>query len=64
MDEKKTKMTRREFLRAAGFASVRAFDATPFFGKSATMKPGHRTIYLARKGAAPGRRLLAPSNSL
>jgi len=41
----------RGTLRETGFVSVRAWDATPFFGKSATMRPGYRTIYLARKGA-------------
>jgi len=40
----------RATLREAGFESVRAWDAAPFFGKSAIMRPEYRTIYLARKG--------------
>jgi SAM-dependent methyltransferase len=44
----------RGTLREAGFGAVRGWDATPYFGESPTMQPGHRTIYLARK------RTLAP----
>ena len=41
----------RKALCAAGFVSVRAWDATPFFGKSPTMQPGYRTVYLAKMRA-------------
>lgn len=39
---------RRTFLEA-GFAQLRAWDATPFFGKNSPVGPGCRTVYLARK---------------
>lgn len=40
---------RSELLRA-GFESVRAWDATPFFEGDPMMRPGCRSLYLARKG--------------
>ena len=39
----------RQSLRAAGFASIRAWDATPFFAGNPFVHRGYRTIYLARK---------------
>jgi SAM-dependent methyltransferase len=39
-------------LRASGFDRVRAWDAAPFFGTNAVVKPGCRTVYLARKARA------------
>jgi SAM-dependent methyltransferase len=39
----------RSTLRDAGFGPIRSWDAGPFFGKTAGVRPGHRTIYLARK---------------
>ena len=41
----------RDSLRQAGFDRVRAWNATPFFGRAVKMYPGCRTFYLARKGA-------------
>ena len=37
----------RAALRSAGFASIRAWDSAPFF--RSVVKPGCRTVYLARK---------------
>jgi SAM-dependent methyltransferase len=45
-----TSLEIRAVLRATGFDRVRAWDATPFFGKTARIWPGCRTYYLARKG--------------
>ncbi len=39
----------RNTLRAAGFDRVRAWDAAPFWRGDPIMRPGCRTIYLARK---------------
>jgi SAM-dependent methyltransferase len=39
----------RDTLRQAGFDRIRAWDATPFFGKLPYIHEGCRTIYLARK---------------
>lgn len=39
----------RHALRAAGFDTVRAFDAAPFFAGDPKIEPGCRTFYLARK---------------
>ena len=36
-------------LHAAGFDRIRAYDATPFFTNDPMIRPGRRTIYLARK---------------
>jgi SAM-dependent methyltransferase len=41
----------RRTLRQAGFATVRAFDATPFFTGDRLIRPGCRTFYLARKAS-------------
>lgn len=41
----------RTALRAAGFTSVRAWDAAPLVSGAIGIRPGHRTFYLARKGA-------------
>jgi SAM-dependent methyltransferase len=40
----------RSVLKTAGFDKVRAWDAAPFF-KSPVVKPGCRTLYLARKAS-------------
>lgn len=39
----------RGALRQAGFHRVRAWDAAPFFKNDPVMRPGYRTVYLARK---------------
>jgi SAM-dependent methyltransferase len=39
----------RGTLRREGFATIRAWDAAPFFQSLASVRPGHRTFYLARK---------------
>ena len=39
----------RATLKAAGFATVRMWDASRFFPEEAMIGRGHRTIYLARK---------------
>lgn len=39
-------------LRDAGFDRMRAWDATPFFGNNSVVRPGCRTVYLARKASA------------
>ena len=39
----------RRTLRDAGFDPVRAWDATPFFEHNPLIRPGCRTVYLARK---------------
>jgi SAM-dependent methyltransferase len=39
----------RRTLRAAGFDQVRAWDCTPFFKSNPLIRPGCRTVYLARK---------------
>jgi len=39
----------RESLRAAGFASVRCWDAAPFFRGYPDFAPGCRSVFLARK---------------
>jgi len=39
----------RRALRAAGFDGVRAWDCTPFFESNPLVRPGCRTVYLARK---------------
>lgn len=39
----------RGYLRQAGFDKVRAWDAKPFFPNDPLIRPGHRTIYLARR---------------
>jgi SAM-dependent methyltransferase len=45
-------------LQKAGFGSVRAWDAKPFFGSDCVVKRGYRTIYLARlTGGLAGRQL-------
>ena len=36
-------------LREAGFRRLRAWDATPFFTNNPLIRPGCRTVYLARK---------------
>lgn len=36
-------------LQQAGFDRVRAWDAAPYFGDNSFIKPGCRTVYLARK---------------
>jgi SAM-dependent methyltransferase len=43
----------RSIFREAGFDSVRAWDAAPFFKGNPTFRRGYRTIYLARNGTAP-----------
>jgi hypothetical protein len=35
-----------------GFDRVRAWDATPFFKDNPLIRPGCRTVYLARKASA------------
>lgn len=40
----------RGALREAGFEPVRGWDATPFFEDNPMIRPGCRTVYLARKG--------------
>lgn len=42
----------RRTLHAAGFESVRAWDAAPFFKDDPLIRPGCRTVYLARKSSA------------
>ncbi|MGD0872704.1 MAG: class I SAM-dependent methyltransferase [Bryobacteraceae bacterium] len=42
----------RRRLRAAGFDRLRAWDASPFFQDNPLMRPGGRTVYLARKASA------------
>lgn len=42
----------RRTLRDAGFERLRAWDASPFFKDNALMRPGCRTVYLARKASA------------
>ena len=39
----------RRTLRAAGFDRVQAWDAAPFFTGDSLIRPGCRTVYLARK---------------
>ncbi len=39
----------RRTLRKVGFDQVRAWDSTPFFKSNPLIRPGCRTIYLARK---------------
>lgn len=39
----------RRTLREAGFDQVRAWDCTPFFKNNPLIRPGCRTVYLARK---------------
>lgn len=41
----------RETFRDAGFDRIRGWDATPFFEGNPIMRPGCRTLYLARKAA-------------
>jgi SAM-dependent methyltransferase len=41
----------RATLRAAGFTSVRGWDAAPLVNNACGIRPGHRTFYLARKAA-------------
>ena len=40
----------RQSLRSAGFASIRAWDAKPFFAGNPFVRRGYRTIYLAKVG--------------
>ncbi|UWZ83270.1 class I SAM-dependent DNA methyltransferase [Occallatibacter riparius] len=40
-----------EALTAAGFESIREWDATPFFGAKSPVGPGCRSVYLAQKPA-------------
>jgi SAM-dependent methyltransferase len=40
-------------LREAGFGRLRAWDAAPFFVNDPLIRPGCRTVYLARKSSAP-----------
>ncbi len=42
----------RRTLHSAGFESVRAWDAAPFFKDDPLIRPGCRTVYLARKSSA------------
>jgi SAM-dependent methyltransferase len=42
----------RRALREAGFDRLRAWDATPFFQGNPLIRPGCRTVYLARKASA------------
>jgi SAM-dependent methyltransferase len=44
-----TEAEMRDALCKAGFDSIRAFDATPFFTGDPKINPGCRTFYLARK---------------
>ena len=39
-------------LQEAGFDRLRAWDATPFFKNDPLVRPGCRTVYLARKSSA------------
>jgi SAM-dependent methyltransferase len=39
----------RDALHAAGFRSIRQWDAAPFFKDDPFVRPGYRTFYLARK---------------
>jgi SAM-dependent methyltransferase len=39
----------RGALRAAGFGRIRGWDGAPFFAGSPPIKPGCRTVYLARR---------------
>jgi len=39
----------RRTLRAAGFDQVRTWDCAPFFGSNPRVRPGCRSVYLARK---------------
>jgi SAM-dependent methyltransferase len=39
----------RRTMREAGFDQVRAWDSTPFFKNNPLIRPGCRTVYLARK---------------
>ncbi len=41
----------RRALRAAGFGTIRAWDAAPYFPSGSLIHPGCRTWYLARKSA-------------
>jgi SAM-dependent methyltransferase len=47
----------RRALRAAGFGRIRAWDAAPILKADATIRPGFRTYFLARKAYTPRRRL-------
>lgn len=42
----------RRTLREAGFDRLRAWDAAPFFADNPLIRPGCRTVYLARKALA------------
>ena len=42
----------RRTLHEAGFDRLRAWDATPFFKDNPLIRPGCRTVYLARKASA------------
>jgi hypothetical protein len=42
----------RRTLREAGLDRLRAWDATPFFKGDPFIRPGCRTVYLARKASA------------
>ena len=42
----------RRTLREAGFDRLRVWDATPFFKRNPLIRPGCRTVYLARKSSA------------
>ena len=42
----------RRALREAGFDRLRAWDAAPFFKNDPMIRPGCRTVYLARKSSA------------
>lgn len=42
----------RRTLRVAGFDRVRAWDGAPFFRDNPLIRPGCRTVYLARKASA------------
>jgi len=42
----------RRALREAGFDRLRAWDAAPFFKDDPLIRPGCRTVYLARKASA------------
>jgi SAM-dependent methyltransferase len=44
-----TQREMRSYLHSAGFTTVRAWDAKPFFKTDKHIKPGCRTFYLARK---------------
>jgi len=45
----------RRALQEAGFDRLRAWDATPFFKGDPLIRPGCRTVYLARKASAAKR---------